>query len=65
MGAIVVDMVNTYLPFVKHNPIPVVAIAPFIFVNAKTLPTKEYAVTIDTKYAPELLDDVALKRLRF
>lgn len=65
MGTVIVDMVNTYLPFLKDNPIPVVAIVPFTFVNPKALPTEEYAVTIDTEHAPKLLDDVPLKRFRF
>ena len=58
-------MLDARFPFLKDNPIPVVAIVPFIFVNPKILPTEEYTVTIDAKHTPELLDDVTLKRFRF
>ena len=65
MFAIPIDMLDAGFPFLKDNPIPVVTIFPFTFVNPKILPTEEYTVTIDTEHTPELLDDVPLKRLRF
>lgn len=65
MLAIPIDMLNAHLPFMKDNPITMIAIFPFLVINPKTLPTEEYTVTVNTKHAPELLDDVPLERLRF